>query len=594
MFSESGASSKHEARSGLRSMLRVMAVMALRRSSIMLLCLLGSGAAEGIGIASLIPLIVIAGDSSAAAGIGNKSRIASNVTDALHSLGLATEPLHLLFVLVFALLGKAILTLLAMRQVGHAVAEVGTRMRMNLISALLDARWEFFVREPIGRFANALGMEALRASEAYSACAQFLSHGIQALVYLGITALFSWKLALCAAGIGALMMLCLNRFIIGTRRQARKQTRQTKIVVTRLADVLLGLKPMKAMGRHVRFGALFSRDIQAIDKAMRRQLFAKHANRVLQEPIVLLCVGVGIYVALTIATIPLAELIAMSLLLVKTVTVNGRVREDLQAVNMAENGYWAIHSAIEDARTAREESRAGRAPTLVRGIEIRNVSMAFGRKCVLDNVSFEIPAGQVTAIVGASGAGKTTLVDLILGLYEPSSGNILADGVPLAKLDIMKWRSMVGYVPQELILFHDTIMANISLGDPAFSREDVERALRQSGAWDFVAQMSEGVYHVVGERGATLSGGQRQRIALARALIDKPRLLILDEATSALDPATGAQIVSNVRELASRDGITVVSISHQAAWITVADKVIRIQAGGISETFPKVANQTER
>jgi ATP-binding cassette, subfamily C, bacterial len=399
---------------------------------------------------------------------------------------------------------------------------------------------------------------------------------------------------LFAAGIGALMMLCLNRFVIATRRQARKQTRQMKIIVTRLADVLLVLKPMKAMGRHVRFGALFSRDIQIIDDAMRRQLFAKYANRVLQEPIVLLCVGVGIYVALTIATISLAELIAMSLLLVKTVTVIGRVQEDLQAVSMAESGYWAIHSAIEDAKAAREVSRTGRMPILFHGLEIRNVSMVFGRKSVLDNVSFEIPAGQITAIVGASGAGKTTLVDLILGLYEPSKGSILADEVPFTDLDIVKWRSMVGYVPQELILLHDTIAANISLGDPAFSREDVERALRQSGAWEFVSQMSEGVDHVVGERGAALSGGQRQRIALARALIDEPRLLILDEATSALDPATEAQIVSNVRELAARDGITVVSISHQAAWMAVADQVIRIQAGQISEVFPKVVNSTGR
>jgi ATP-binding cassette subfamily C protein len=274
--------------------------------------------------------------------------------------------------------------------------------------------------------------------------------------------------------------------------------------------------------------------------------------------------------------------------------VIGRVQEDLQAVTMAESGYWAIHSAIEDARAAREQSRVGRTPTLVDGIELRNVSMAFGTKRVLDNVSFQIPAGQVTAIVGASGAGKTTLVDLILGLYEPGNGNILTDGVPFAELDMVKWRSIVGYVPQELLLFHDTIMANISLGDPAFSREDVERALRQSGAWDFVSQMSEGADHVVGERGAMLSGGQRQRIALARALIDKPRLLILDEATSALDPVTEAQIVSNVRELAARDGITVVSISHQAAWMAVANRVIRIQAGRISEVPPRIASSAER
>jgi ATP-binding cassette subfamily C protein len=283
----------------------------------------------------------------------------------------------------------------------------------------------------------------------------------------------------------------------------------------------------------------------------------------------------------------------MSLLLIKTLTVIGRVQEDLQAVNVAESGYWAIRSVIEDAKNAREQRPMGRAPSLSHAIEIRDVSMTFGRNRVLDKISFEIPAGKVTAIVGASGAGKTTLVDLILGLYEPSTGKILIDRAPLSKLDIMKWRSMVGYVPQELVLFHDTIMANVSLGDPSFTPDDAERALRQAGAWDFVSQLSDGPEHVVGERGAVLSGGQRQRIALARALIHKPRLLILDEATSALDPATEAEIVRNVRELADRDGITVVSISHQSSWMAVADKRVRLEGGRVNELAPAIAKVAE-
>jgi ATP-binding cassette subfamily C protein len=191
--------------------------------------------------------------------------------------------------------------------------------------------------------------------------------------------------------------------------------------------------------------------------------------------------------------------------------------------------------------------------------------------------------GGVTAIIGASGAGKTTLVDLILGLHRPTGGEIRIDGASLAEIDLMRWRGMIGYVPQELILFHDSILANVTLGEPAYTREDVERALRQAGAWEFVAPLGDGMDHVVGERGGALSGGQRQRIALARALVHKPQLLILDEATSALDPVTEAGIVRNVRELADRTGITVLSISHQAAWMSVADKVIRVEGGAVRE-----------
>jgi ATP-binding cassette subfamily C protein len=544
---------------------------------------LGSGVAEGIGVASLIPMIVAAGASD------KHSALADTVLRVVHTIGLPADPLYLLIVSMAGLILKAVLSLLAWYQVGLAVAEVGTRMRMNLIGALLDARWAFFVREPIGRFANALGVEALRASEAYSAVAQFLAHAIQAVVYLLIAAWFSWKFAVLSVVVGGVMMLSLKRFVTATGRQSRKQTKKTKRMIVRLADVLIGLKPMKAMGRQARFMALFAKDVHTIDRAMRRQFFAKQANRVLQEPIVFLCIGVGIYAALTTSAMPLAELMMMTLLLMKTVSVIGRVQEDLQAVYIAESGFSSIHRAIEDARNAREETIPGRAPTLTRGIELSHISMAFGRKRVIENASFTVPAGEITAIVGASGAGKTTLVDLMLGLHRPLAGQILIDGEPLQELDVMKWRSMVGYVPQELVLFHDTIAANVSLGEPGFTAEDVEHALRQAGAWEFVAALGDGVNHVVGERGAALSGGQRQRIALARALIHKPQLLILDEATSALDPLTAAGIIRNVSELAARDRITVLSISHQPAWMAVADRVVRVQEGRVTEVAPVAA-----
>jgi ATP-binding cassette subfamily C protein len=266
--------------------------------------------------------------------------------------------------------------------------------------------------------------------------------------------------------------------------------------------------------------------------------------------------------------------------------VIGRVQEDLQAVSISESGYWSIYHAIEDAAGAKEATAIGRVPTLNRGVELRDVSMAFGSKRVVDHASFTVTAGEVTAVIGASGAGKTTLVDLILGLHQPTGGEILIDGEPLTSIDVMKWRMMVGYVPQELLLYHDTILANVTLGEPSFTREDVERALKQAGAWGFVSALSDGIDHVVGERGGLLSGGQRQRIAMARALIHKPQLLILDEATSALDPVTEAEIVRNVRELSNDSGITVLSISHQPAWMTVADKVIRVQDGIVSEATP--------
>lgn len=620
---------------------RIASTVSIRRGVVVMLCLIFSGILEGVGIASMLPLIALSqdaapatatsqdssappppvaspaaaptdsdGDHSQAANppaaapvvppvapgatntntkpppAAKPSTLSRMVFNALDAVGLPHDPKLLLIFLVVGMLGKAVLTLAAMRQVGYAVAEVGTRMRLRLVEALLGARWGFFVRQPVGRFANALGLESTRAGEAYNATAEFVAHAIQAVVYICIAALVSFKLAGAAIAIGAIMVVSLNRLLIMTRRNAKKQTRRMKSLVSRLSDVLIGLKPMKAMARQARFGSLFVRDVDEIDTAMRKHVFARHANRLLQEPILTICLGIGIYLSLTVWHMEVGELILMCLVLAKTVSTVGKAQQDLQAVMLAQSGFMAVQEAIDEAVEAREVIAGGRLPTFERGLELRDVSLSFGRKHVITNANIVIPRGAVTAVTGFSGAGKTTLVDIILGLYRPDSGDVLVDGVPLGELDLQRWRAMVGYVPQELLLYHDTIMVNVTLGDPSFSRQDVENALRQADAWDFVSALPDGIDHVVGERGSLLSGGQRQRIAMARALVHKPKLLVLDEATSALDPHTAALIVRNVCDTARATGVTVLSITHQPAWVAAADKVVRVEEGKVEEIAP--------
>jgi ATP-binding cassette subfamily C protein len=376
-------------------------------------------------------------------------------------------------------------------------------------------------------------------------------------------------------------VISLNRLLVAARRHSKKQTKRTKALIRRLADVLVGIKPMKAMGRQARFGELFLKDIQEINQSLRRIVFSRHANRALQDPITAICLGAAVYVALSVFKVPVAELIVMSILLLRIVSHIGKAQQDLQNMQIAESGFFAVRNAIDDSRAARESTTGTAVPQFERVISFRNVSFAFADKPVIRDVTLDIPARGITTLTGLSGAGKTTLVDLMLGLHKPDIGEISVDGTPLSEVDLLRWRNMVGYVPQELILFHDTILANVTLGQPDYTREDAEHALRQAGAWDFVSSLAEGLDYVVGERGSTLSGGQRQRIALARALVHKPKLLILDEATSALDPTTEKLIVDNVRDLCRSTGVTVLAISHQASWTSVADNVYRVQEGDV-------------
>jgi ATP-binding cassette subfamily C protein len=196
---------------------------------------------------------------------------------------------------------------------------------------------------------------------------------------------------------------------------------------------------------------------------------------------------------------------------------------------------------------------------------------------VLKGLNAHIPAGSFVAVHGESGSGKTTFADLVVGLHRPTEGRILVDGFPLGELDLGSWRRCIGYVPQELLLFSESIFLNVTLGDPAYSREDAETALRLAGAWDFVRAKPGGLDHPMGDRGTMVSGGQRQRIALARALVGRPSLLILDEVTTALDPDTELAICNTLKSLTSQ--VTILAISHQEAMRNAASQVLVLRHG---------------
>jgi ATP-binding cassette, subfamily C, bacterial len=287
--------------------------------------------------------------------------------------------------------------------------------------------------------------------------------------------------------------------------------------------------------------------------------------------------AVGLGIALIHWSQPFASVMVLVFLLSRLLTQLGKVQEQYQKLVIFESAYWSLRQRIADAEREKEPAFGDRAPSLKRSIRLDCVSFKYGEAWVLNNASLEIPAGLFTSITGASGAGKTTVADLLLGLLRPQQGKIWIDDLPFSEIDIRSWRRMIGYVPQETFLLHDTVMRNVTLGDTELTEKDVEHALVAAGAWDFVKILAQGVHSVVGERGGKLSGGQRQRIAIARALVHSPAILILDEATTGLDPENEAAICNTLRQLRGR--LTILAISHQPALVNAADQIYRVQDG---------------
>jgi ATP-binding cassette, subfamily C, bacterial len=546
-----------------------------------------AGFAEGIGYATLLPaLTIFVGD-----GGDKASWLQATIVWALTAAGIPTNSLGILLLIALAAItAKNLLLTWSSNFVGYEVAEVATGLRLKLIDTLLRVRWSYFARQPVGRFANAVSNEAARAAEAYSASASLMAYLVQAAVYVVLTLMVSWQLGALSLIVSALISYMLKPVVRMSRKAGRRQTQHTHDLVARLTDTLIGIKPLKAMARQVRFGALFAADARSVKKALRRQVWGKQAVRSGQDQM-LFASGCGIlYVAATFWMLPLQEVIVMAALLFRTVLMFNRSQQWYQMAALAESAFWGLHATIAEAERERETASGRGEPSFKSACRFDDVSFSYGDKAVLRGVSLVIKAGEITTLTGTSGAGKTTIADLLLGLHLPDSGEIRIDDMPLDEADLMRWREMVGYVPQEVILFHDSVFANVTLGNPELGRDDAQAALAAAGAWDFVAQMPQGLDSIVGERGTLLSGGQRQRIAVARALIHRPALLILDEATSALDPNTEAAICGNLKDLVAETGLTILAITHQSAWVEAAHRVYHVARGQVTEAPPIAAS----
>jgi ATP-binding cassette, subfamily C, bacterial len=566
-------------RSRAASVLQIFISAAPKRAAMVVVLLLLAGFAESIGYATLLPVLSVAmGDAA-----GQQSQLQDVVSGALRWVGIPLDSLAILLAVVGACVWlKAGIMQLGNVYVGNQMAQVATGLRLRLIDTLLNVKWSYFTRQPVGRFANSISNEAARAAEAYYAAAMFVTTAIQTVIYLVLTLVFSWQVGLLSLLVGLTITWILRPLVRMSRKAGRRQTQLTQGLVARLTDTLTGIKPLKAMAKHVRISALFAADARAVNETLRRQVVAKQAVRNLQEPILWSFAAAILWIAYNYTDIPFSVLLVMGALLFRTVITSNKAQQNYQMAVIAESAYWTMQDTILEASAEREINAGTKAPSLKRACVFDRVSFSYGDKAVLRDVSFEVAAGAITAVTGTSGAGKTTIADLILGLMPPASGTIRLDDVSLNEIDLIKWREMVGYVPQDVILFHDTVLANVTLGDPDLTAANAEAVLREVDAWDFVAQLPQGLQTVVGERGSLLSGGQRQRIALARAMIHRPSLVILDEATSALDPETEAAICQNLKALSRDTGLTILAISHQPAWVDAADRVFRLDRQQVS------------
>ena len=543
------------------------------RTALLVIALMLSGVADGIGLSAILPALGLAFDSGSGGGAP------SWLVSAFHALDVRPTLTLMLVIILLGIGLKNLMVFICEQRVGYMTADVATELRLKLLGAVSASRWDYFVHQSTGELANAMATEAWRASSAYTFALTLFAAIVEMVVYTTVAVTVSWRATLLCMAAGVAVVAATHGLVRLAQRGGAGQTRWYRAMLHSAADVLQSVKTFKAMGLGDAPQALLARESHKLKRSLQREVLGNTALDAVQEPLYVLLIVVGIYLAIVHFSMELATVSFLALVLAKLLKQAGKVQKQYQRMMTCDTAYWALSAHIERARLAAESNPGTRTPTLERGVELEEVSLSRGGRTVLERISLTVPAGAMTCLLGQSGAGKTTIADLITGLIRPDSGVVRVDGVPLDEIDLRAWRGLIGYVPQENLLRHDSVRGNVLLGADGYGDAEVWRALEAAGAAEFVAALPAGLDSSVGERGSALSGGQRQRIMLARALLHQPRLLILDEATSALDAASTAALCAALEQLKGR--LTILAVSHDPALAEAADRTVGIRDGRV-------------
>lgn len=546
-----------------------------RATSLILL----SNIAEAVGLVALVPLLhqlIQSAPSNAPQGL-----VEEGVRTAFAALSVPYNLGTLLTFITLAMLTKGLFQWLAWRQAGTTVAQVVTDFRMRLVANLFRADWTYFTRNKIGSLANSLGHETLGASAAYLSACRFLAAGSLVLVYVLAVAFLSLYALLFVLVMSLALIAPVRGLLRYTRTIADEELHTQKAFVSNLTNTIASIRPIRAMGAHEEFEALAHAEAEKMRSAVARLTSSTYQMRVLQEPTLVVSIAIALLLGRSVLGLEIPTLMLVGFAMWRIgfhVNVANNSYREMLALEPA---YWSLQEVIRSSAAASESHTGTLAPPSTPcTIEFRNVAFSYGEKAVFDDLNLTIAPRSITALVGESGAGKSTCIDLLLGLHQPESGSLLLNETALETICTRQWRRTLGYVPQETTLFYGSVVDNVRLGDSSIEPAAVKQALEDANAWVFVDALPQGMDTLVGEQGAQLSGGQRQRIAIARALVRKPTLLLLDEFTASLDAAAQAHAIELLKRLSR--SMTIVVATHQAAVIEAADVVYRFNPSSVT------------
>jgi ATP-binding cassette, subfamily B, bacterial MsbA len=457
-------------------------------------------------------------------------------------------------------------------------------LRSRLFAHLLTLDIDFFQRTRAGQLISAMITEVDQTKTVITASLLSLFQNLVVVATtLFILSQISIRLTLLTLAFVPFLVLGLQALLRRLRSHAQARARERGEITSTVAERLGAIRLIRAYGEEARESSRFHAQAERYRKrVIRTQRFSSLTSpmtEVFSGLLVILIIWAGTkpgLVGLPAALTPEAIIVfLMAALKLSSPLKTIASFPAAMAVTLA--SAERIFEFLDQPATELDHPGEGIAQ-FEREIAFDRVSFRYGSgDLVLTEISFRLPRGKIVALVGPSGAGKTTAADLLPRFHDPTSGQILMDGVPLTRLNRRSLRALMGVVSQETVLLNDTVLANIGYCCPGATREQIEAAARAANAAGFISTLPNGYDTLLGERGARLSGGQRQRIAIARALLRDPPILILDEATSALDTESERLVQQAIERLMQQR--TVLVIAHRLATVQDADEIIVLESG---------------
>jgi subfamily B ATP-binding cassette protein MsbA len=551
---------------------------------------------DGLGLAMFIPLLEFVGNPDK--NVNSKESLGQlhYIIDFVSSLGFQLTVTTVLMMLI-ALFGfKGLLRFIQINYYSKMRQFFFVKVRNELLKRLERLSYSGFLELDAGKIQNTFTTEVGRLFNGMTGFFNTSQYFFMLLTYITLAFLANYQFAVLVLAGSFLSNLIYKKIYKKTKRASLDLTKRSVSASNYLLQAVHNFKYLKSTNSFSEYGRRLHNIIVKFERLNRSMGRLKAVASSIREPIIIAIVSLVIMIQINLMGTGLNTIILSLFLFYRALTFLGQIQADWQMFIENIGGMYAISANAQLMTDLEEKMGSTEFPGVKNQILLRNVHLSYDRVKALDNISVEIPVNRTIALIGESGSGKTTIANVIAGLFTPDFGEVLIDDVPLTQYDLNSYRSKIGYISQESVIFNDNIFNNITFWAEA-TPENIARfheVLERASLTEFVSSLPDKELTSLGDNGLLISGGQKQRISIARELYKNCEILILDEATSALDSETEKIIQENIEKL--HGSYTMIVIAHRLSTIKEADIIYLLENGKISAsgTFHEMINSSSR